>query len=901
MSLSLPSPEPSAAQPSSTIILCANRRLIEHLEAAALAKAKGGPIERPPVHTVGEWLNHLWLSERDRLSLRGETSLPYPIAEELRLLLWEKAISEALAQAERGGEPTDALRLVGDQRLAEGMAQAFALAMAHGLSADELENAARDGSPLEQRLFARALPLYRQILAERHWIDPSELAREVAQRIGKGQFTVPSTLRFVGFREHTPVLTELAQAFQKRGTTIDDRPPNKGEGFRVLERLPDPRAELRAAAEWAAKQLEEKPEARIAIVVCDLHTRRSEVLAVLDQVLCPKRKPGQARPYTLSLGAPLAQWFPVRDALAWLRWLLAEDGLPLAQARACLLSPAWRSDDHALLSREWEEREALPPRVRPEDFGIALPEDPRDDQGARQDARSWAERFRALLDAIGFPGIEPLDRAAFQALDRFEETLGRFASLSPFLGALRANEALARLERLCHRRLFQPQGPIARLQVLGPLEAVGLSFDAAWIVGLNEGRFPPAREPNPFLPFELQKKKGMPGTDATADAEHDRGWWRSLLGIAPELRVSYAEREEDDRPLLPSWLVAGAEATRGAATPLPPFWRKVHQSRQETEADEQWRKPWPVNTTIQGGAQRVRDHLDCPFRGFALHELAARRPRDPLPPPDAREFGIILHKALARLAEEAAMNGQPPASLAHLSRDAIAPALEEALRSPLRAGRRRPAHVEAAVCDELKRRIERLLEAEKARPADGAIIAVEGKSLDGSDPPPDALVLAGYTIRLRCDRIDRLPNGALAVIDYKTGQARGPGRGEKLADPQLALYALLDERIQAVVYARLDDRDEGPVFSGYAADRTWFPNPRIGPPGDADGNWYEGLRKGWRESLSKAVAAIGEGAFPAEPRPGVCQRCELAASCRIRERKGTFDLSDTLTEDADES
>ncbi len=512
-----------------------------------------------------------------------------------------------------------------------------------------------------------------------------------------------------------------------------------------------------------------------------------------------------------------------------------------------------------------------------------------------------------LLDAIGFPGIEPLDRAAFQALDRFEETLGRFAALSPFLGALSANEALARLERLCHRRLFQPQGPIACLQVLGPLEAVGLSFDAAWIVGLNEGRFPPAREPDPFMPFELQKKKGMPGTDAKADAEHDRGWWRSLLGIAPEVRVSYAEREEDDRPLLPSWLIAGAElmagdeAKGGAARALPSLWLEQQRSRREAMAEDGRRQPLPKGGELRGGAQRLRDHFDCPFRGFALHELAARRPRDPRPPPDAREFGIILHKALARLAEEAATNGQPPDSLAHLSRDAIAPVLEKALDSQLREGRRLPPKWEAAVLDELKRRIERLLEAEKARPADGAIIAVEGRSLDGSDPPPDALALEGYTIRLRCDRIDRLPNGALAVIDYKTGQARGPGRGEKLTDPQLALYALLDERIQAVVYARLDDRDEGPVFSGYAADRTWFPNPRIEPPGDADGNGYEGLRKGWRESLSKAVAAIGEGAFPAEPSPGVCQRCELAASCRIRERRGPCDFTDAVEEDADES
>ncbi|MDW8478649.1 MAG: hypothetical protein RML12_00605 [Xanthomonadales bacterium] len=33
-----------------------------------------------------------------------------------------------------------------------------------------------------------------------------------------------------------------------------------------------------------------------------------------------------------------------------------------------------------------------------------------------------------------------------------------------------------------------------------------------WIAGLNAERFPPRREPDPLLPFALQRKHRLPGT-----------------------------------------------------------------------------------------------------------------------------------------------------------------------------------------------------------------------------------------------------------------------------------------------------------------------------------------------------------------------------------------------------
>ena len=63
--------------------------------------------------------------------------------------------------------------------------------------------------------------------------------------------------------------------------------------------------------------------------------------------------------------------------------------------------------------------------------------------------------------------------------------------------------------------------------------------------------------------------------------------------------------------------------------------------------------------------------------------------------------------------------------------------------------------------------------------------------------------IGGQTIRLYIDRVDRLSDGGLAIIDYKTGKV-DPARwfGDRPEDPQLPLYAVSAGEIPfAVVFA----------------------------------------------------------------------------------------------------
>ena len=116
----------------------------------------------------------------------------------------------------------------------------------------------------------------------------------------------------------------------------------------------------------------------------------------------------------------------------------------------------------------------------------------------------WSGVFRNCLKAVGWPGDRPLSSHEFQARRAFGEVLDGLGRLDGLLGPLGFAEAVRRLAQLCRQRLFQPEtrGNPA-IQVLGVLESAGLSFDALWVMGMNDDLWPPPPRPNPLLPAEV--------------------------------------------------------------------------------------------------------------------------------------------------------------------------------------------------------------------------------------------------------------------------------------------------------------------------------------------------------------------------------------------------------------
>ncbi len=155
--------------------------------------------------------------------------------------------------------------------------------------------------------------------------------------------------------------------------------------------------------------------------------------------------------------------------------------------------------------------------------------------------------------------------------------------------------------------------------------------------------------------------------------------------------------------------------------------------------------------------------------------------RVPEPPGRATSLGTLVHLVLERLFDLPADERDPAAA-----RDLIRPAWDDLVSD-------RPDLAEL-VTDSA----ERAQFFDDARSRLGTYFIVENPTRlepHGREVRLESSLEGGPAIRGVIDRIDKAPDGALRIIDYKSGKSPRPGYGDQ-ADFQMKFYALLVERIE---------------------------------------------------------------------------------------------------------
>ncbi len=278
---------------------------------------------------------------------------------------------------------------------------------------------------------------------------------------------------------------------------------------------------------------------------------------------------------------------------------------------------------------------------------------------------------------------------------------------------------------------------------------------------------------------------------------------------------------------------------------------------------------WPADRTLPRGTQALDLQAACPFRAVAELRLDAAPVREPLPGLDLRERGRALHRALElvwrQLGGSVALRASGASALLELARQASRQALEEIL------ARRVTPLSPLLVSNEHARSsglIAALLEAEKAR-ADFTVAELEVSR---------AHHLGGVPIRVRMDRVDRLSDDRLTVIDYKSGAPQKFATDEQRPEQvQLLVYTLLIGPPLAAI-AGVHLRSSGIRWRGAAADAAIF--PALGAPRGSVAPWSELLPYARQvvEGLARDFAA---GVAAVSPASRACEHCHLAGLCRI--------------------
>ena len=756
------------------------------------------------------------------------------------------------------------------------------------------------GSGADVAAFVGWCERYTAVLRSIDAIDDALLPDRLAALVGEVA-VLPGPLVLAGYAERTPQQQRLLAALRRAGADVAAFDPLAADAGDVrVVACADPRDEIVAALEWARRQVDADPRLRVGIAVADLAARRGEIVELADDLICPRLGwPDELtapRPYNLSLGAALAEVPLVAAALDLTA--LALGSLPAPRAAALLRSRYLPGDGVAWARRAEVEADWLELGLRDAGLDDCLRRLAAHDPPLASrwhDARStrpvpgraspvrWAAFWRDWLAALGWPGGPPLASSDYQALEAWNELLQAFAALEPQESVLPKRDAWTTLAAMAAGAVFQPEAAVqAPIEILGLLEAAGQPFDALWVTGLGTDGWPPAARPSPLLPLRWQREHDLPHASAPRELAYARRLTADFARAAPTVVLSYAARV-DDHPNAPSVLVAGwPEQPRAAPPPRPVAAAFNARPALAIVADADG-PALPTPGAFRGGAGLVEQQSDCPFRAFAVQRLRVR----PWPRAtyglSAAERGNLVHAALAAFWQRVGTRD----ALAALGDGALADALTEAVDAafagqPVDAVRwgRLPPVVEPAERTRLAATLEGWIrDGELAREA-FAVVAVERAI---------PLALGELQLSLRIDRVDRLPGGALAIIDYKTGRSVTPLRwfdGRPQA-PQLPLYLLAHRAaepavaVSALVYAGV--RAGNARWSGVAADELAWPGLGV----------VDALTRGrvadwaaatdhWRAALAALAREFAAGYAAVLPRSSlVCRTCGLQSLCRI--------------------
>jgi ATP-dependent helicase/DNAse subunit B len=152
--------------------------------------------------------------------------------------------------------------------------------------------------------------------------------------------------------------------------------------------------------------------------------------------------------------------------------------------------------------------------------------------------------------------------------------------------------------------------------------------------------------------------------------------------------------------------------------------------------------------------------------------------------------------------------------------------------------------------------------------------------------------LEGLFLKLRLDRIDRLTDGTLLVIDYKSGNV-APSAWDlpRPDDVQLPLYAGFalsreTEPLGGLVFARV--RPGEASFAGRVFDpaSTLFTGLKPGATMSRNSLTLDELTA-WRDTIEQLARNFLAGRAEVDPRdyPKTCKRCGLQTLCRVQESR----------------
>jgi probable DNA repair protein len=875
--------------------VCASRRLSRHLANAYAdwQQSRGEQVwETPGTVYWKDWQTLAWERCLERQLLPAGQLL---LDDDQSRLIWEQIV--------QASQPADSLLNI--KTTAKSSREAWVLLNDFCMVPDDIHAPYNE----DVAMFLRWARTYQSQCQQHNWLDYSQLTSVLASIIsdtGQHDVTASSNIYLVGFDEISPAQNSLLSGLLQNGVSIHAWQTDSVDTNAYHTALTDKYQELFHAARWARAVVEQQPSAQVGVLVPDLEQRYEQVSNIFTAVMAPTTHAGMSAatqlPFNISIRQSLAKVPVIRDALLLLE--LLQKSLPLDRVSHILRSPYLAGGSHeymarALLDRKMRQRcdarisaDTLAYYAGREDaacpgmhaVACTLKQTFRD-LPAELSPYEWARWISKFLESCGWPGERSPDSNEYQAIQAFRSVLDDLSRLQRVVSAMRYRQILQRLHAMLKNRSFQPESARVPVQILGVLEASGLHFSHLWISGMDDCRWPASARPNPFLPLALQRTMQMPHASVERELDFTRRISQRLLASAPEVIVSYARNFDDSEqslsPIFRHTTYVAADLITHSDICL--FMQQLNESDTVLDSyEDEHAIPLDVKNISAGGTGIFKDQAACPFRANALHRLQARAlevPRVGLQPSDR---GNILHEILARVWLEV----KDHAALSAMTVDDRKQCVDRHCREVLSEYQKRKPD---ALGNKLfTMEIQRLT---------GQIMSwldVELKRTPFQVISPEqehVHCIAGLPIRIRPDRIDRLEDGDLLLIDYKSGGNVEAKHwfGSRPEEPQMPVYTIANaEKVRAVAYGVIRAGLQG--FDGVAAADKLLPGTDVVGVERrkkylAEFSGWPDMLNYWQTQLHGLASEIIEGDARVAPKlPTSCRYCQIHSFCRIYQR-----------------
>jgi len=817
--------------------------------------------ERPLIYGPEAWLVSRW--QEARYSLPDVPSLLSPAQERA---LWHDIIEQ---------EHPQLFDVSSTVRLAR--AAANLLSEWHITAEGDFWN-----DHVDAQQFQRWLRAFRRKCRDNGWCTRADLPRLVAGWFVSGEQR-PQMTTVVGFENNSPALERVLTAMGASCVRLpfDHAKPSKKAVAKGFDCLAD---EIDFAARRLRYLFEENPQRSLALFVPELAEQSALVERTLDAVFFPSSAIKITRPETfareslfrVSASQLLSDQPLVSSALLLLN--LALPRIDHADAGAILRCPFIQGakeeqNERALADNDLRKRRELDVSFRDiERVSHSCPIltacwhklvklFPNTLQ--RRPLSEWSELISDMLAALGWPGKTDLTSREERIIESWKDHLSELSSLGLVTPPVTFESAIGQLRRLLSVRIERGEW-LSPIQVLDASFANGVEFDSAIVVGMSEETWPAPVRVSPLVPLKLQRNHKVPGTTVQDVREERIRRTQALFESSADVLATFSERVASVAATfvakkgreLPTW---DGQLPIESFSPVP----------LEQQPDGQ-APPFVTVGEVRGGTGVIKAQSQCPFQAFAKYRLHARRPEDASFGFDALDRGSFVHKSLEivwrQLQSLQNLLRMPPVELKDLVRDSITEAVRTNDAGPLHT-----LSVETER-ERLQEVILDWLDVERQRQQDFTVETIEQEQkFEGP----------GLSLKLRVDRIDRLSNGNLVLIDYKSGaQSRPKLKGDRPPEPQLLVYAAsVNDAVDGVFFGQLKPRDVKAV--GYSRTKQFK-----GQTAEVKKDWDTYIEDSC-DNVKKLALEFVDGVAEVRPTGSPCEFCGMKPFCRVNEKGGT--------------